>query len=191
MEEFTNFFIICTIIYIVYVYLKSSQYEVKYIKSTVNNSTYLVRNLPDKQKASDLLGEIVKRIEKLRNYLEVKFPKDNRIERFVKKFNADNISEGTPDNKYTSYSVNKGEKIVFCIRSRDEKEELEGINTMMFVALHEVAHIITISVGHTDEFWKNFRFLLKHAIDIGIYKKVNYNKSPVDYCGMKITDSPL
>ena len=68
---------------------------------------------------------------------------------------------------------------------------MENVNTMMFVALHEVAHIITISVGHTEEFWTNFKFLLKESINLGIYKKENYNKNPVDYCGMKITDSPL
>ena len=190
MEEFTNFFIICTIIYIIYIYLKSSQYEINYVESHVNKSKYLVRNLPDKQEAADLLGTITKRLLKLRDYLELKYPNDKRIERYVKKFNPDNISEGTPDNKYTSYSVNKGEKIVFCIRSRDKEEKLENINTMMFVALHEMAHIITVSVGHTDEFWKNFKFLLKESIKIGIYKHVNYSKTPVDYCGMKITDSP-
>lgn len=190
MEEFTNFFIICIVIYIVFIYLKSKQYEVMYVESN-NNSSYLVRNLPDKQEAADLLNEIVKRLTKLRNNLEIKYPQDKRIERYNQKFNPDNISEGTPDSKYTSYSVNKGEKIVFCIRSRDEKENLENVNTMMFVALHEVAHIITISVGHTEEFWTNFKFLLKESINLGIYKKENYNKNPVDYCGMKITDSPL
>ena len=51
----------------------------------------------------------------------------------VNNFNPNNISESTKDNKYTSYSVNKGEKIVFCLRSRDEKNKLVDINIMMFV----------------------------------------------------------
>ena len=64
-------------------------------------------------------------------------------------------------------------------------------NIMMFVALHELAHIMTKSVGHTDEFWDNFRYLLKKAIKLGVYKDVNFEKNPVDYCGTKITNSPL
>ena len=112
------------------------------------------------------------------------------IERMVNNFNPNNISESTQDNKYTSYSVNKGEKIVFCLRSRDEKNNLVELNTMMFVALHELAHTMTKSIGHTQEFWDNFRILLKNARKLGIYERVNYDKKPVEYCGTKITNDP-
>ena len=191
MEDFINFFIICVLIYIIYIYFKSNQYEVIYIKSKINNKKYLVRRLPDEQQAADLLAQITEKLIQLRDYLEIRYPDDKRVHRFIKKFNEDNISEGTPDSKYTSYSVNKGEKIIFCIRSRDEDEKLVKLNTMLFVALHEIAHVITISVGHTEEFWENFRFLLRESIKLGIYKKQNFSEKPVDYCGMKITDSPL
>ena len=82
------------------------------------------------------------------------------------------------------------EKIIFCIRSKDT-HQLVDLNTMMFVAIHEMAHIMTISIGHTDEFWNNMRYLLKKAINIGIYKRHNYKENPVSYCGTQITDSPL
>ena len=65
------------------------------------------------------------------------------------------------------------------------------LNTITFVALHEMAHIITKSIGHTDKFWKNFKFLLQQAIKLGIYKKVDYSANPKTYCGMKVTDTPL
>jgi hypothetical protein len=191
MEEFTNFFIIAVIIFIIYIYFKNNQYEVKYVKSPVNNKTYLVRSLPDEKQAADLLANIGDKLSELRDYLELRYPEDDRVERLVHKFNPDNLSEGTPDSKYTSYSVNKGEKLVFCLRSKDETEKLVRKNTMMFVALHEFAHICTVSIGHTEEFWDNFRFLLKEAIDLGIYKKQDFASKPEDYCGMKITDSPL
>ena len=191
MEEFTNFFIICVIVYIIYIYLQSTKHEVKYVQSDLNNKRYLVRKMDDDKEAANLLAYISNKLIELRDYLEIKYPDDKRVQRLVKKFNPDNISEGTPDSGYTSYSVNKGEKIVFCLRSRDKEEALVKKNTMLFVALHELAHIITISVGHTEEFWNNFRFLLKESIELGIYKKQNFSDNPVDYCGMKITDSPL
>ena len=60
----------------------------------------------------------------------------------------------------------------------------------MFVALHELAHVMTKSVGHTEEFWSNFRYLLKNSIKLGIYKYQDFRKKPVKYCGITITDTP-
>ncbi|HAF76958.1 MAG TPA: hypothetical protein DCG42_06505 [Maribacter sp.] len=61
----------------------------------------------------------------------------------------------------------------------------------MFVALHELAHIASKSIGHTKEFWDNFKFILQNAVKIKIYNPVDYKKENKNYCGMKITDNPL
>ena len=63
-------------------------------------------------------------------------------------------------------------------------------NTLTFLAVHELAHVMTESVGHTKEFWQNFKFLLKDAVKMGIYTPVDYKKKPKSYCGMNITDNP-
>jgi len=165
--------------------------EVTSVKSTVDNNEYLVRNRDDKQEAADMLARIRTKLEKLVNSMKVKYPNDESVNRMNKKFNADNISESGQSSQYTSYSVNKGEKIVFCIRQKDENQSFVDLNTMTFVAIHELAHVMSKSVGHTDEFWKNFKLLLQEAINIGIYDKENYSQSPKDYCGIKVTDSPL
>jgi len=47
------------------------------------------------------------------------------------------------------------------------------------------------SSGHTDEFWDNMKFLLEKAIAQGIYTAEDYQKNPVNYCGIEITSSPL
>ena len=60
----------------------------------------------------------------------------------------------------------------------------------LFVVLHELAHIMSKSVGHNDEFWKNFKYLLKHSIKINIYNYENFNDNPKYYCGINITDTP-
>ena len=60
----------------------------------------------------------------------------------------------------------------------------------MFVAIHELAHIASETVGHNDEFWNNFKFLLDNAVEIKIYSPVDYKKNNIEYCGMKITDNP-
>ena len=38
--------------------------------------------------------------------------------------NPEKLSESIPHTDYTSYSVNKGEQIVFCLRSKDKEEKL-------------------------------------------------------------------
>ena len=74
--------------------------------------------------------------------------------------------------------------------NKEDINNLIEMNTLMFVALHELAHVMTKSIGHTDEFWNNFRFLLKHAIANGLYIKQDFKNKPVKYCGTMITDSP-
>jgi hypothetical protein len=65
------------------------------------------------------------------------------------------------------------------------------INTMMFVVLHEFAHLATESIGHTEEFWDNFKWILEESINIGIYTRQDFQNKSVDYCGIKITSTPL
>ena len=59
----------------------------------------------------------------------------------------------------------------------------------MYVALHEIAHIACPEYGHTDLFKKIFAFFVLVAMNIGIYKKIDFNYDPVDYCGLTITES--
>ena len=190
MKDFTSFFICIILITIIYIHLENKFSDVEYIKSNVDGKKYLVRNLKDKQEAADLLAKIRENLVKISQELKKKNQDNVDIDRMINNFNPDNLSESTLENKYTSYSVNKGEKIVFCLRSKDEKQKLVDLNIMMFVALHELAHTMTKSVGHTPEFWNNFRILLRNARKLGIYKRVNYNEKPVEYCGTKITDDP-
>ncbi len=161
------------------------------VKSRVDNNEYLVQSLPDKQEAADLLANIRKNLDKLVYHLEKTEPEDPRTEKIVMNFKSNKISESVESGKYTSYSINKGEKIVFCLRAKNKDKKLVDLNTMMFVALHEISHVGTESVGHTEEFWSNFKWILEQSVDIGIYKKVDYSKNPQDYCGLTVTSNPL
>lgn len=162
------------------------------IKSTLDGETYMVRNLPDKQEAANLISQVRNNLLKLKQHLNNLSPDDNRVNNINNNFNGNNFRESTEKSgSNTSYSINKGEKIVLCLRSRDVEEKLSDLNTIMFVSLHEFSHIATTSIGHTPEFWENFKWILQEAINIGIYKEVDYKLKPQDYCGMKITGSPL
>lgn len=161
------------------------------VRSSVDQHEYLVQSLPDKQEAADLLANIRKLLDTLTTHLSKMAPDDERTKRIVQNFRSDRISEGVENTKYTSYSVNKGEKIVFCLRARDASKKLMDLNTMMFVALHEISHIASSEIGHTQQFWDNFRWILEEAIQIGVYREQDFKTKPVPYCGIMITDSPL
>ena len=181
------------IIFLIY-YIFYSWYNPKlvYVRSKVDNNIYIVRNLTNKEKAADMMAIIRKKLNTLVESLKQKYGNsDERINLLIKRFNSHEIRESLPKNNQTSYSINKGERIVLCLRSRDKNEKLTDINTITFVALHELAHIMTISIGHKPEFWENFRFLLAHAIKWNLYKPIDYKKYPKKYCGIKITESPL
>lgn len=214
-------FVIIICIAILYKYMETQSYEVEYVKTTNGSGKeYLVRNVADKQQAANNLDEMNTRFLKLIKYCsgEDKFElfkkfviKNNDIQspdkltaeqaeklkkfnedikRLIKNYNPNSLSENVPNSVYTSYSENKGQKIVFCLRSK-RTDKLVDLNTMMFVGLHELAHLMTHSIGHKPEFWENFRIILRISIRIGIYNCVNYNIESKDYCGTKITDSPL
>jgi len=108
----------------------------------------------------------------------------------VKNFNPQKISETLPNSELTAYSENKGEKIAFCLSKTKESTTLIDVNTLTFVSIHELSHVMTKSVGHKQEFWQNFKFLLENAKAANIYVPVDYKKKPQNYCGMTITDSP-
>lgn len=169
------------------------QYQTVYVKSSVDGKEYLVRDLPDKQGAADLLAKVRIKLNNLKIHLEEKYPDKPQVKQLIRNYRDDpsRFYEATPDAEFTSYSVNKGESIHLCLRQRENNDEsLVTEEVMVFVALHEMSHILTESLGHGPDFWNNFAWLLKEAESINIYKYQNFKAHPVKYCGMSITDEP-
>ena len=185
-------YIIITIVLLVClkVYSESDAYNLKCIISDVDGERYCVRERSKMQLAADLLSNVTKNLKDLVVYCSKKFPDDENVHRMVQKFNPTKISETLPTSEYTAYSENKGEKIAFCLNKEKNGTKLIDINTLTFVAIHELAHIMTISEGHKQEFWQNFKFLLEQAKAAKIYEPIDYKKNPEPYCGMDITDNP-
>jgi hypothetical protein len=159
------------------------------VKSKIDNEEYTVQIKDDAVEAADLIATIKGKLNTLSEHLEKTYGhSDHRVSRLKDNYKPERISEGVDTPGYTSYSINKGEKIVLCLRNRDK---LMDINTMMFVVLHEFAHLATESIGHTEEFWDNFKWILEESINIGIYTRQDFQNKSVDYCGIKITSTPL
>tara|TARA_Y100000389_G_scaffold202898_1_gene249646 strand:- start:7132 stop:7701 length:570 start_codon:yes stop_codon:yes gene_type:complete len=185
MKEFAFFFISVIIIFMIIQKIDKDK-DILEITSEIDNRIYIVRKLPDGKEAADRLAKINKNIITLLDSLNEK-DRDG-IATLKKRFNPDKLSETGLGAKYTSYSVNKGEEIAICVRQPNNT--FIDDNTVMFVVIHELAHVMTKSVGHTTEFWDNMAYLLERGEELGIYNPKNYKEHPVDYCGMEINTTP-
>ena len=143
-----------------------------------------------------MLSDVINNMFKLKDYLYNNIKKYPEFEPYIKQLhknlNKDRslIYENDPNSKLTSFSVNKGEEIAFCLRSK-KNNELHELNLIMYVALHEMAHIACPEIGHGDLFKKIFKFLTEVSIEINLYKLDNYESNPVEYCGMMLSSNIL
>ena len=172
-------------------YFESDAFNLKCIISNVDGNKYCVRERAKLQLAADLLANTTQKLKELVVYLGKTYPDRANCKRLVENFNPQTVKEILPTSEYTAYSENKGEKLAFCTTTTKKGDKLIDPNTLMYVAIHELGHLMTKSIGHTQEFWQNFKFLLQNAVKIKIYNPVNYKKKNKNYCGMKITDNPL
>lgn len=173
--------------------------EVSY-EGTYSGEEYIVRNLNDKNEAAEKIDEMKRRLKKLIFYIDDLCHKNNKDDKlkFIQQYNSniirkfDNIifRESTENSKFTSYSINKGEEIVFCLRSSKDGR-LHDINELMYVAIHEIAHVGCPEIGHTPLF-KNINIeLLKHGVNCNVYFYKDYNMNPEEYCGIELNNNIL
>ena len=174
------------------IYLDSDAFNLKCIVSSVDGNKYCVREREKLQEAVDLMATTSNKCKKLVEYLDKKYPNNKDVQRLVQKFNPQKMNEILPTSQYVAYSENKGEKVALCLnqKSKDNNEHLIDEHTLMFVALHELSHIMTIVHNHKQEFWENFKFILMNAKEANIHDPADYAKQSKNYCGMTISDNP-
>lgn len=194
MKYITQIIILVLIVGLVVTFKTLSLSEATYLKSDLTNKEYLVQNLTRKEDASKILGMVEERINALKKYLNdniKKYPDYSQyINQFCSRIGNLVLLENPPDGKYTSYTVNKGDEIALCLRSR-YTHELHDINLIMYVVIHELSHVACPEQDHTELFKKIFKFLLTVAISLGLYKHVDYANNPQEYCGMTIREDLL
>jgi WLM domain len=115
------------------------------------------------------------------------------VEAILVNYNPDKFYENDPKaGKGTSFTINKGEKIYICLRQKDNPMTFVDDNTVIFVMLHEISHIGNYDGwGHRVDFWDVFKFVLKEAVEHGVYRYVNYDRWPAEYCGITINYNPF
>ena len=173
------------------IYYESDEFNLKCVIASKDGNRYCVREREKLDEAANLLAETTEKCKQLVKYMNDTLPDDKRVKRLVDGFNPKAIRETLPTSELTAYSENKGEKIAMCLNTTKNGDTLIDSNTLLFVAIHELSHIMTESIGHKQDFWQNFKFMLENAKAANIYQPVDYKKSPKEYCGMTINDNPF
>jgi len=91
------------------------------------------------------------KIDKLKDRISVLFPDIKNMEIYSGK---------------KSFTIDKKE-IYLCLR--DEHGEYYEDNMLVYVLLHELAHVHCHEIGHTDEFYRVFDDILLKAESAGVY----------------------
>jgi len=199
MDKKVIIILLFIIIIILYLRRKNQIIEKMSLVEAFDKKKYLVRDLNTKFESANLLAKLMYNLKLLISTLKQRADSTNDTE--LRKFKSfietiynkiDNVkvreNEGSTD--LTSYSINKGEELVFCIRSKSNNQ-IHDINELMYVAIHEVSHIGCPETGHTRLFAKINLFLLQRAVQMGLYHYRDYSSNPVEYCGMILTTSIL
>jgi hypothetical protein len=115
------------------------------------------------------------------------------VRHLLRDFNYEAIHEHRPQgSRNVAYSLNKGKTIMLCLREIKNPREIVDIDTLMFVVLHEAAHVANYSEwGHETRFWSIFKYILEEAVAVGVYVPTDYSASPKNYCGFNINHNPL
>ena len=186
--------IISILIIIIYIFFFSNKSDLLLIET--HDTKVFVRDMADSNVSAILLTKLVNIMYSLRDYLvdntDRYYDYMDYINLMKNNFNKTRtrIYENKTNSNFTSYSVNKGEEIVFCLRCK-ETHLLHDINVLVYVAIHEMAHTACPEIGHTDLFNKIFKFLLEIAVILSLYKYEDYSNYPVQYCGMKLHSNIL
>lgn len=148
------------------------------------------QNTQSTKSRKEVITVVKLKMDQLANQLQSEFPDDARVRRMCERYRDTKFVES---KDHETYTVNKGQSVHMCVRdySNDTKPLHTDINLLTFVALHELAHIMSVTTHHTEEFWSNFKFLLKQATKYGIYTAIDYSYHPQQYCKMQIYDNPL
>jgi len=191
-DDILGYIIIILVLFIAYkMYNDSDFFHLTCVVSTLDGEKYCVRERKNMDKASDLLAKTAMKMNTLVEYLKQKYTNNEVVDRLVSRFNPKKIVEILPNSEYTAYSEKQGSKNCVLFECRKKKDDnLIDENTLMFVALHEMSHIATKSIGHKEDFWENFKFLIKEASECKVYVLEDYSKNPKEYCSMSIKDNP-
>lgn len=172
------------------------------ITSTIDGNTYKVRRGNDKILRANILAIINGKFGIIVNSLMVdpEYKQNAAVQRLITNWRAGvTIKEIGNMESDAAYVINK-KNMSFCLQKRKDQLVLEDLNLITYVAIHELAHIMSVETGHGSEFIENFEFLLNYSKKLVYYDPLLKRQLPVyiqlnqlntsdSYCGVSLENS--
>jgi len=161
-------------------------------KSSITGRSYGIQEmLAGADGTADVIGQLDVFIRDFIKYLVANHPEDKRTERIRRNAKLLRLEESPFDEGVSSFTLNKGELMSLCVREKTDGQAFHDYQTLLFVVIHELAHVGSVSTGHGTEFITNFKWLLERAAESGMYHPADYSQNPITYCGVKVTNNPM
>ena len=196
--------ILCSLVIVILggVFYKYIYDGTKSVLSLVDNRKYKVRRGHDQQLRADILAILYGKFSIIVNNLlnDPKYSNLPNVQRLIQNWQSGiSIKEIGNMESDAAYVINK-RNMSFCLQKSTEQIALEELNLITYVGIHELAHIMSIEIGHGSEFISNFEFLLNYAKGIVYYDPVLKRQIPLyiqlnklntsdSYCGVSLENS--
>lgn len=167
-------------------------------KSNLDNNYYKVRYTNRSQEKANLLAIINLKLNTIVNSLKNSDHMSNsNVRMLISNWNKGvTIKEIGNFESDAAYVINK-QYMSFCL---PETKDINDLNLMTYVGIHELAHIMSYEIGHGDEFIKNFQFLLDYSKTLNyldpitntyqpLYIQLNKLNTADNYCGVPLINS--
>ncbi len=176
-----------------------------------NNSYNVHEDLENPEEAAQLLDKLNTTAHQLIDHLTEKYLENDGIntikpdyrkkviygiQSLKRNYRTPSLQENIPERSGgdTSFVIDKGTVFAMCLRDPKNNNQLETkYNSLVFVLVHEMAHLFCPKWGHPPLFWENFKFLLQESIMMPnpIYQPFDYKQTGSPYCGIVISYSPI
>lgn len=201
MYEKAKYATLIVICLVAFYYYYHDELTKSHVCNNVDNRCYAVVNTYDEtERAAEILGQLNLFCVRVMKHLRNKYVWSNNtntrardlVEFLLSNYNQDGIIENAPTSDVnTSYVDEKGKIFAICLREKlSGRNHFHDLHDLQFVVLHEMAHMSTYSYGHDRSFWVNFKFLLQEAEAANLHHPINYRKTPINYCSLRVDYNP-
>jgi predicted metal-dependent hydrolase len=195
-------FIVIAVVGVAYFFYKYIYDGTEHLISTVDNNFYRVRRGSDQQTRADILAILNGKFKIIVDNLEndPNYSQNAAVQRLIANWKAGvTVKEIGNMESDAAYVINK-KNMSFCLQKRKNEVVLEDLNLITYVAIHELAHIMSEEIGHGPEFIENFEFLLNYAktltyydpllkTNLPVYIQLNKLNTADNYCGVSLVNS--
>ena len=197
-----NLVSVVSALFIGYVFYKYIYDGTEQLTSTIDNRVYRVRKGQDMQVRADILAILNGKFQIIVNNLknDPEYQQNIAVQRLISNWEAGvTLKEIGNMESDAAYVINKRD-MSFCLQKTKNQLVLEELNLITYVAIHELAHIMSEEIGHGSEFIRNFEFLLNYAKQINYYDPLLKRQLPLyiqlnqlntrgSYCGVNLENS--